>query len=127
MAHWFADKRVLIVEDEHFIAIDLAYELSAAGAKVIGPIASVAAALDVITVADLDGVILNLDLRGTMAFPVADALAERQIPFVFVTGYAVTEIPARHANALCVEKPAAPSVICGALEEAMRSTGNREE
>jgi CheY-like chemotaxis protein len=52
-------------------------------------VATVAAAHEVIASTDLDGAILDINLSGKMVFPVADALADRHIPFVFATGYAV--------------------------------------
>jgi CheY-like chemotaxis protein len=116
-----AGKRVLIVEDHHILAMDLAYELASEGANVIGPVATAAAALDVIGSTDLDGGILDIKLSDTSAFPVADALADRHIPFVFATGYNMG-IPARHANVRRLEKPVKPSFICRALEAAMSST-----
>jgi CheY-like chemotaxis protein len=125
MTNRLAGKRVLIVEDEHIIAIDLAHELAAAGAKIIGPVATVGAALDLIASTDPDGVILDLDLRGKIAFPIADALANRHIPFIFSTGYDC-EIPARHTNVPRVTKPAPTSAVCLALEEAI-STAPRKE
>jgi DNA-binding NarL/FixJ family response regulator len=118
MTHELAGKRVLIVEDDSILAINLAEELGAKGAKVIGPAATVTDALDAIASADLDGAIVDINLRGKAAFPVADALADSHIPFVFATGYLVAgHIPARHANVRRFEKPTAPSVICRALEE----------
>jgi DNA-binding NtrC family response regulator len=120
MTHQLAGKRVLIVEDDNILAINLADELASEGAKVIGPAPTVTDALDVIARTDLDGAIVDINLRGKAAFPVADALADRHIPFVFATGYLVAHhIPARHANVRRFEKPTAPSVICRALEEAM--------
>jgi len=63
---------------------------------------------------------VDINLRGKAAFPVADVLADRHIPFVFATGYLVAGyIPARHANVRRFEKPIPPSIICRALEEAM--------
>ena len=120
MTRHLAGKRVLIVEDDNILAMALAEELAAEGAKVIGPAATVTDALDVIERTDLDGAIVDINLRGKAAFPVADALADRHIPFVFATGYLVAgHIPARHADVRRFVKPAAPSVICRALEEAM--------
>jgi CheY-like chemotaxis protein len=116
-----ADKRILIVEDEHIIALDLADEITAQGAKAIGPVTTVNSALDVIANADLDGVILDINLRGEMAFPVADVLANRHIPFVFVTGAYIDtpDVPARHVNVNCISKPARSEVVCQALEAAI--------
>ena len=124
MTRLLAGKRVLVVEDHVIIAMDLAHELAAQEAKVIGPVGTLDGALKAIKDTDLDGVILDLNLRGRTAFAVADALADRNVPFVFATGYAY-DIPARHANVPCLEKPTAANVVCSALEAAM-STATRE-
>ncbi len=71
MTHHLAGKRVLIVEDDNILAITLAEEFAAEGAKVIGPAATVTDALDVIARTDLDGAIVDINLRGKAAFPVA--------------------------------------------------------
>ena len=121
MTRLLAGKRVLVVEDHIIIAMDLAHELAAQEAKVIGPVGTLDGALKAIKDTDLDGVILDLNLGGRTAFPVADALADRNVPFVFATGYAY-DIPARHANVPCLEKPTAANVVCSALEAAMSTT-----
>jgi len=51
----------------------------------------------------LDGVTLDLKLAGEMTFRVADVLAARNVPFVFLTGYGAADVPARHANVTRVE------------------------
>jgi two-component SAPR family response regulator len=116
MTHSLADKRILIVEDEIIVALDLADKITADGAKAVGPMSTVNAALEVIANTELDGVILDVNLRGEMAFPVADVLADRHIPFVFMTALDAGEIPSRHANVRCVQKPVSTEVICRALE-----------
>jgi CheY-like chemotaxis protein len=118
-------KRVLIVEDENIIAMDLACEVTASGAEVVGTVGSVDAALDIIATTDLEGVVLDVNLRGQKAFLVADALAARDIPFVFETGYMrPCETPARHANVPCLEKPFAPGAVSHALEGVMCAAEN---
>jgi len=120
MTHQLAGKCVLIVEDDSILAMNLANELADEGATVIASTATVIDALDAIASKDLDGAIVDINLSGKAAFPVADALADRHIPFVFATGYLVAgHIPARHANVRRFEKPIPPSIICRALEEAM--------
>ena len=52
-----------------------------------------------------DCALLDINLNGDMVFPVADVLAERAVPFVFLTGYGQDVIPARHANVPRYEKP----------------------
>jgi DNA-binding response OmpR family regulator len=122
MTDRLAGKRVLIVEDERIIALNLATEVASRGAKAIWP-AGVDAALNAAKSTGLDGAIIDVNLRDRAAFPIADALADRHIPFVFTTAYENEEgIPARHANARRFEKPTAPGVICCALEGAMPAT-----
>jgi two-component SAPR family response regulator len=113
MTHSLAGKRILIVEDEIIVALDLADKITA---DAVGPVSTVSAALDVIANTELDGVILDVKLRAEMAFSVADVLADRQIPFVFMTALDASDIPLRHANVRCVQKPVSTEVICGALE-----------
>ena len=115
-----ADKRVLVIEDEYIIALNLASELADRGAVVIGPVGNMESALDAIKNTDLDGAILDINLMGRVAFPVADALADRRVPFVFATGCEISDgLPARHANVRRLEKPTPPDVVCDALEAAI--------
>jgi CheY-like chemotaxis protein len=109
-------KRVLVVEDEYLVAMDMSAYLEAAGAHVVGPASNVSAALEALEEhAELDGAILDVNLRGEMAYPVADALTARGIPFVFTTGYDIRAVPARFAGVKRCEKPATPEAISRAL------------
>jgi two-component SAPR family response regulator len=119
VTHLLAGKRILIVEDEPFIAKNLALELVRKGAEVIGPVPTVKAALDVIENTNLDGATLDIKLLGEMAYSVADVLAARQIPFVFITGYDAGAVPARHANVSRIGKPFTPDVVRHALQEVL--------
>jgi CheY-like chemotaxis protein len=119
MTHGLAGKRILIVEDEIIVALDIAEEITADGAEAIWPVTTQNAALDMIANTEMDGVILDLNLRGEIAFPVADVLADRHIPFVFATALDARYIPARHANVCRVQKPVRPEVIRRALEATM--------
>ncbi len=93
-----AGRRILIVEDGVFVADSLKLYLEQRGATVVGPAATVSEALDLIGAADrLDWAIVDLDLKGSRAYPVADALAAVGARFVFITGYGPQEIPERFA------------------------------
>ena len=99
-------RRLLLVEDEFLIASDLARLLEMQGAEILGPAPSVRAALDLLSRdPPLDGAVLDVNLRGELAFPVADALRARGVPFVFATGYAAEMIPERYRAVPCCEKP----------------------
>ena len=111
-----ADRRLLLVEDEWLIAGHLARVFKAAGAEVLGPAPSVGSALNLVGTAErIDAAVLDINLRGEMVFPVADALAARGVPFVFATGYDTNVIPARYAGVTCYEKLTDPTRIARAL------------
>ena len=102
----FSGQRVLVVEDELLISIDLADSLRQHGAAIVGPAATLREALALAGAKEApDCAVLDLRLSGEMVFPVADALAERGVPFVFLTGYHEDVIPTRYANVPRFEKP----------------------
>jgi two-component system, response regulator PdtaR len=119
MARQLAGKRIMILEDGRTIAENLAYEITRAGGEVIGPVETVAAALDAIANTSVDGATLDIKILREMSFAVADVLADRHIPFVFFTAYGADAVPARHANVMLIEKPTRADVVCRALESAM--------
>ncbi|QDA36777.1 response regulator (plasmid) [Paracoccus liaowanqingii] len=101
-----AGRNVLLVEDDYLIAEDMTFELEAGGAKVIGPAASVAAAIELIGQTELiDGAIVDINLQGIMSWPVADALLRREVSFVFTTGYDSNFIPNCYVEIVRCEKP----------------------
>ena len=105
-----------MVEDEYFLADDIVRGLKDKGAEVLGPVGDIDDALDLIEETEhLDGVVLDLNLKGELAYPVADALMERGIPFVFATGYDQAHIPARYAGVTRCEKPVDAPKIAKAL------------
>ena len=113
-------KSILIAEDENIIAMDLAEEVAAWGGEVVGPVGSIDAALDIITTMPLDGAILDLKLKDQTGFLVADALAARNIPFIFETAYMKAgEAPSRHAHVPCIQKPFTRSFVRHALERVL--------
>jgi len=108
--------RVLVVEDDFHVAISLAACLEAEGVEVIGPVASVTAALDLIAAAGrLDGAILDINLKGEMVYPVADVLRESNVPYVFTTGYNSSTVAERDPDVPCFEKPIVATQVLDAL------------
>jgi len=79
--------KILIVEDEVLVAMDLTAQVEALGAQVLGPAHSLRDALDLVDVEDVDLALLDVNLRGQPSFPVARRLQERHVPFLFLTGY----------------------------------------
>ena len=101
-----ANRRILVVEDEFFIAMDLEMALKAAQAIVLGPVSRVQAGLDLVTRQNrISAAILDVNLGSEMVFPVADALLERSVPFLFATGEHPSTIPRRFAGVEVHHKP----------------------
>jgi CheY-like chemotaxis protein len=99
-------RRVLVVEDEYVMAQDLRQELEDAGAVVLGPVPTVADALDLLAYeAEPDAALLDVSLGGEMVFPVADVLRERGVPFMFATGYDQWSLPQAYTDVPRCEKP----------------------
>lgn len=105
--HSLHGRSLLVVEDEYFIAADLAGSLEDIGIEVIGPVGSVEEALELVESAGarLDAAVLDINLRNERVYPVADALAARGVPFVFTTGYDADAIPSAYATAPRCQKP----------------------
>ena len=97
--------RILIVEDEWMIAIRLEQTLEAAGLSVVGKAGSLDAAMSAVTSGGFDAVILDANLAGQSAEPIADLLHARLVPFVVVTGYTSHQRPGRLATAPFLRKP----------------------
>ena len=80
-------RRVLVVEDEALLAMELTDILEREGCRVIGPAASVARALVLLDERRLDAALLDLNLNGESGLLVAVALSDRGVPFMVVSGY----------------------------------------
>ncbi|WP_132255697.1 response regulator [Methylobacterium segetis] len=107
---------VLLVEDDYFLASDLQRHFAASGAEIVGPVPSVTEALTLIAATPaLDAAVLDINLRGEMAFPVADALIARGVPFLFATGYSAGTLPPRYGGLRHCEKPIEPQQIAELL------------
>lgn len=101
-----AARNILVVEDDYTIATNLSHALKKLGATIVGPANSVANAMQLIeSGAALDAAVLDIHLGAERVFPVAKALLERKIPFVFTTGYSRSALPADFAEEALCEKP----------------------
>jgi len=105
------DQRVLVVEDEAVVAMELAQVLTAAGAEVVGPVGTIEEALQLVDGQPIDRALLDVNLRGRLITPVAAALTRRRIPFVYLTGYQEPDVD----GGPVLRKPVAPSALLGAL------------
>jgi len=97
--------RVLIVEDEFLIASMLEAHLVRLGYTVPPIAATVDDALSTIAAHEIDLAVVDINLAGTVSFPVAEALKARSIPFVFTTGYGESGVPEEYRAFPIVQKP----------------------
>jgi two-component sensor histidine kinase/CheY-like chemotaxis protein len=97
--------RLLIVEDEPLIGLELAERLEQAGCHVLSPIGTEVDALRLIEGEQFDGALLDANLHGRPVNGIAAALTRRKVPFVFVTGYGRAGLPGGYDQVPLLSKP----------------------
>jgi DNA-binding response OmpR family regulator len=107
--------RILIVEDEPTLAYALEEFLIGSGFDIAGVVGRLETALAVITSGGCDAAILDTNLAGVSASPVATALAARGLPFIVVSGYLPEQQPAAFSAGLRLQKPCRPDMLVQAL------------
>jgi CheY-like chemotaxis protein len=111
--------RILVVEDEASVALDIQRVLGEAGYRAVGPAASVEEAVRLMARRAVDAAIVDLQLGGCAALAIADGLAHRAIPFVWLTDQALKLPPQSHADVPSVAKHSVGEELVEALERAM--------
>jgi DNA-binding response OmpR family regulator len=119
-------KHVLIIEDEFLLGLSLQEDLAAAGAEVTGPVSTVREALDIVASEAFDLALLDVNIRGEMSFSVAEALLERNVPFVFLTGYDSDVLPEQLRRLPRLSKPYDPKELASALCDAVQGWRPRQ-
>jgi CheY-like chemotaxis protein len=109
--------RVLVVEDEMLVSLQIEDVLIDEGCVIVGPYDHVAGALAAARAEALDLAVLDVNLRGVKVFPVAEALGERNIPFVLLSGYGRSAAPAAHPEWRVCSKPFQPDDLMVMLRE----------
>jgi DNA-binding NtrC family response regulator len=101
----FLKRRALIVEDDFLIPTDLEETLNRAGFGEVRLTGDMQEAIDLVQTENWDAVILDGNLHGVIAEPVALALLARDIPFVVVTGYGKGRLPPSFDGGAILQKP----------------------
>lgn len=107
--------RILIVEDEYYLAGDLADALAGEGVEIAGPVGTLAEAERLIDAGGIDRAVLDVNLRGDMSFPVAERLDAAGVPYVIATGYSGESLPERFRDKPRLEKPFRPEAVARLL------------
>lgn len=115
--------RVLVVEDEMLIALEIGEILSGLGYEVVAMASRLDQAIEVASRISFDVAILDMNLAGELSLPLARMLQKRHLPFVFATGYKLREITDEFADAVTINKPFSEDELAHALEIAMPRTG----
>lgn len=97
--------RILVVEDEMMIAMLMEDFMEEFGCTIVGPVANIENALLLIKTEAIDGALLDLNLAGNVAYPVADELARLRIPFIVVSGYGDQELAGGYNDRPRLPKP----------------------
>lgn len=109
---------ILIVEDEPFIALGLALAIQHADGEVVGPAASVKAALMLLETHGVVGAILDVNLTDGVISPVVDYLMQRQIPLIIQTGVGIPpDLAARFPDLIVRIKPTISDQMIAELAE----------
>jgi len=97
--------RVLVIEDEPIILMLLEEYLLDAGCDLVASAATLEKALVLAAAEDVDFAILDVSLGAQSSFPVAEALLQRDIPFLFASGFGSQALPAQYRGHRILAKP----------------------
>jgi DNA-binding response OmpR family regulator len=116
--------RILVAEDEYLIARHMRTLLNRLGGDVVGPVPRLDQAVELARTERLEAAVLDIKLAdGRPVYPLADLLARRGIPFLFVSGYSLRDIPRRYRNIPLIVKPASLSTFHAAVDALLKGPG----
>jgi two-component SAPR family response regulator len=119
--HGLEGRRVLIVEDECIIAMELECTLTECGAEVVGSCTTVQGALEKIDQScELDAAVLDIELGGQYVGPVAEKLIRIGIPFVIASAHEAKRYALKFKGVPWLEKPVNPTAIAAAISSLQR-------
>jgi DNA-binding response OmpR family regulator len=109
--------RVLVVEDENLVAMEMSWILEEAGYSIVGPEASVETARQVLARHTVDLALLDVKLGGETVFPVSEMLDAISVPYIFVTSHPASSLPARYHGWPLVTKPYKPKALLAVIQQ----------
>lgn len=119
--------RILIVEDEAMISMLIEDMVVDFGCEVVGPAARLDHALTLALQEDFDLAVLDINVDGTVIYPVADVLRFRGIPFIFATGYDFRTLPQRFQGSPTLSKPFSYQNFIDMLSDALARSLDEKE
>jgi DNA-binding response OmpR family regulator len=110
--------RILVVEDENFLAMELTWIVEDAGYSVVGPERSVAETSKMLAWNKVDLALLDINIGGEMVFPVSKMLDMLGVPFVFITSNS-TLVPAEYRHRPLMTKPFRPQALLALIQRVL--------
>ena len=95
----------MVAEDEFLIAFLIEEDLRNSGYTVVGPFTRIDEAREAAAREQIDAAVLDINMNGQPAYSVADALIARQVPFLFLSGYGQSALPAPYVYRPRLAKP----------------------
>ncbi len=114
-----ARRRILVVEDEALVAMQLEDMLAELGHEIAASCARLDEAVATARTVACDVAVLDINLSGQKSFPVAEMLKDRGVPFLFATGYGASILPPALADARVLHKPYSLDDLKSALSHAL--------
>jgi CheY-like chemotaxis protein len=115
--------RILVVEDEALVAIEIAHALTGAGFEVVGPARSARVALDLLKRSGCDAAVLDINLGRENAEAIAVELRANKTPFVTLSGYSSEQHQAAFTGAPALRKPLRLEFLIAELRKCIEQTG----
>jgi PAS domain S-box-containing protein len=112
-------RRILVLEDEAIVAIEIAQVLVEAGFEVVGPARAASQALQLVNEIGCDAAVLDVNLGSETSEKVALRLIERDTPFITLSGYSKEQHPLPFSGARSLAKPLQPKFLIAELEACM--------
>jgi DNA-binding response OmpR family regulator len=116
--------RILIVEDEPLIALILEEVLIDAGFAIAGVAGKLDKALALVESDACDAAVVDANLMGVSASPVAIALAARGLPYIVMSGYSPDQMRGEYPRAIFLSKPCRPELLLETLNSILRAGQN---
>jgi CheY-like chemotaxis protein len=117
-------RRVLVIEDEALVAMLIEDMIHDSGAEMVGAASTLTDALALARDAQADVALVDLNLKGVLAYPVADVLRERGMPIVFTSGYGSAGLIERFQDCPILDKPFDQPSLEQAIEMVLRLRGH---
>ena len=105
MARDLEGLRILVVEDEYLVAMDVVRAIEHLGGEIVGPVGRLEPARDTVRREAFDGAVLDLRLDGATSLPLAEELLARNVPIILATGYDASALPESFGHVPRLKKP----------------------